>query len=63
MPVWRTSSHSAAEGQCVQVIADRQRTAVAVRDSKDPHGTRITLSMAAWSALLHSVKTGGHDQP
>jgi hypothetical protein len=50
-PRWRKSSHSGGdEGACVELAG--LAGAVAVRDSKDPHGPSLTMSPAAFRALL-----------
>ncbi|MFI0366303.1 DUF397 domain-containing protein [Actinomadura sp. 1N219] len=57
---WRKSSYSGVqEGNCVEV-ADLT-SLVAVRDSKDPHGPRLTLNTTAWHALTRHIKSGDHD--
>ncbi|WP_055590780.1 DUF397 domain-containing protein [Peterkaempfera griseoplana] len=50
-PVWRKSSYSGANGQCVEVAVPGP-AAVAVRDSKDPHGPSLTFSPEAWAAFV-----------
>ncbi|WP_433336155.1 DUF397 domain-containing protein [Spirillospora sp. CA-294931] len=58
--VWRKSSHSGQGGQdCVELasLAD----AVAVRDSKDPEGPKLTLDSGAFSALVSRIRSGRHD--
>jgi hypothetical protein len=68
---WRKSSHSTAQGQCVEVVAWRKAShsyslgqcveagtgagVVAVRDSKDPAGPRLLVSPAAWRAFTRSL--------
>ncbi len=48
---WIKSSYSTAEGpDCVEV-ATTPRT-VLVRDSKNPHGPRLTLTPTAWATFL-----------
>ncbi|GAA4241491.1 DUF397 domain-containing protein [Actinomadura meridiana] len=57
---WRKSSRSTAQGgNCVEV-ADLA-TVIAVRDSKDPDGPKLTLSTAGWRTLTRQVKNGHHD--
>lgn len=47
---WAKSSHSSGDGDnCVEVAA--QPHAVLVRDSKDPHLGRLTLTPASWAAF------------
>ena len=48
--IWRKSSYSADEGQCVE-IATLHGT-VAVRDSKEPDGPALTFTPAAFAGLL-----------
>ncbi len=50
---WRKSTHSSpANDACVEVrLTDR---AVAVRDSKDPHGGQLAVTHAQWSEFLHT---------
>ncbi|MFC8075556.1 DUF397 domain-containing protein [Streptomyces sp. NPDC057307] len=47
---WSKSTYSGGDGDnCVEVAA--QPHAVLVRDSKDPHIGRLTLTPAAWAAF------------
>ncbi|MFF5264567.1 DUF397 domain-containing protein [Actinomadura viridis] len=55
---WRTSSHTGAQNNCVEV-ADMPASlapAVAVRDSKDPDGPLLCLSPSAWRQLLAAAR-------
>ena len=54
---WRTSSHSANDGNCVEV-AGALPPAVAVRDSKDPDGPKLTFTPGEWTAFVRRVKNG-----
>lgn len=56
---WRKSSHSGGQGECVEV-ATRQPDAVAVRDSKNPHGPALALAPAQWREFLADVKVERH---
>jgi len=59
---WRKSSHSMGNGgQCVEVAGNIPNV-VAVRDSKDPAGPRLTFSRADWGAFTDGVKNGEFGQ-
>ncbi len=53
--VWRKSSRSGTEGNCVQV-AHNLSGVVAVRDSKDPDGPVLVFSVEAWRAFVAGLK-------
>ena len=53
---WRRSSHTGANGNCVEVA--QLPAVVAVRDSKDPDGPRLTFSPGEWRAFVAGVKAG-----
>jgi hypothetical protein len=54
---FRTSSHSAGNGECVEVGSSSQRIVV-VRDSKDTGGFWMTLSPVGWREFVGKVKVG-----
>jgi Domain of unknown function (DUF397) len=58
--VWRKSSKSSANGQCVEV-RDRG-AAIDVRDSKNPGGAVLTFTPGEWAAFLDGVRGGEFDQ-
>lgn len=52
---WRKSSYSEGNNaECVELAHSRQT--VAIRDSKNPAGDRLTVPLASLSTLLRSVK-------
>jgi hypothetical protein len=55
---WRRSSYSGTNGNCVETTANG--AAVAVRDSKDPDGSRLVFTPAVWRAFAAAVKAGKH---
>ena len=54
---WRKSSHSGANGGACVEVGTVSRV-VAVRDSKDPDGPKLTFSPAEWRAFVAGVKAG-----
>jgi Domain of unknown function (DUF397) len=53
--LWRKSSYSGDNGgNCVEV--GTTGLAVAVRDSKDPEGPRLTFAAETWQAFAKDVK-------
>ncbi|MGA5443701.1 DUF397 domain-containing protein [Streptomyces griseoincarnatus] len=49
--VWTKSSYSTDEGpDCVEIAATPAN--ILVRDSKTPHGPRLTLTPTTWAAFL-----------
>jgi Domain of unknown function (DUF397) len=56
--LWRKSSYSSpTSNDCVE-IATNLPGIVAIRDSKDPDGPKLTFTCQGWAAFLRRVKTG-----
>lgn len=58
---WRKSSYSGGNGDCVEVTHNLP-AAVAVRDSKNPSGSRLVLASEEWRQFTARVRAGrfGH---
>jgi hypothetical protein len=52
---WQTSSYSSQSGNCVEV-ARNLPALVAVRDSKEPDGARLVVSVEAWQVFMRKVR-------
>jgi len=48
---WRKSTHSQANGDCVEVVAV-SGSRVAIRDSKNPAGPALVIASAQWRIFL-----------
>ncbi|MGH3847567.1 MAG: DUF397 domain-containing protein [Pseudonocardiaceae bacterium] len=57
--VWRKSTFSNSQAACIEV-ADLP-DGPAVRDSKNPTGSVLTLPAAAWSVFTAGVRAGEFD--
>ncbi|WP_411137664.1 DUF397 domain-containing protein [Streptomyces sp. C10] len=53
--VWRKSSYSSANGQCVE-IGDGLPGVIPVRDSKNPAGPRLVFGAGAWTSFMAKLK-------
>lgn len=55
---WRKSSYSGgiSDQQCVELGRLTPGTGIGVRDSKDPDGGHLTLSVAQFAGLVEQVK-------
>jgi hypothetical protein len=52
---WRASSHSGANGDCVQV-APRSPSVIMVRDSKNPTGPVLAFTVSQWKEFTGALK-------
>jgi uncharacterized protein DUF397 len=52
---WHKSSRSVANGACVEVAVAPSRT-IQLRDSKNPSGSILSYSPAAWAAFIENIK-------
>lgn len=60
---WKVSSHSGQGGvDCVEV-GSFDCCGTAVRDSKNPDGSKLAFSVASWRAFHADVLAGRHDLP
>ena len=59
LAVWRKSSRSTDQGNCVEMAA--LGTTRAIRDSKNPTGPALRFTTAAWSAFTTGICTGEFD--
>jgi hypothetical protein len=57
---WTKSSYSGGNGACVEMAVPAV-SAIAVRDSKDPEGPRLTFGNGSWSAFVADVSRGAYD--
>ncbi|MEU5785309.1 DUF397 domain-containing protein [Micromonospora lupini] len=52
---WRKSTRSGDNGGACVEVADNLPGLVAVRDSKDPSGSALTFSPAAWTRFVQAI--------
>jgi hypothetical protein len=57
---WRKSRRSGSTTNCVEVAANSPGV-IAVRDSKDPDGPKLTFAPAEWDAFTAGVRAGEFD--
>lgn len=61
--LWRKSSYSNGQANCVEVAARGGRTLVAVRDSKAPDSSSLIFTTGAWRQFTDSVKPPRRNLP
>jgi hypothetical protein len=54
---WRKSSYSTNGGNCVEVARNLPGV-VAVRDSKNPDGPALVLTIGQWRAFVSGARAG-----
>lgn len=54
--IWRKSSYSTGNGGACVEVARNLPGAIAVRDSKAPHGPVLIFTPADWSTFIASLK-------
>ena len=52
---WRKTRRSAGNGACVEVAPVNGQ--IAVRDSKNPDGSRLQYPAQSWQTFITSIKT------
>ncbi|MBO4206116.1 DUF397 domain-containing protein [Micromonospora echinofusca] len=59
--MWRKSSRSGGDGDCVEVAGFAE--VVGVRDSKDRQGPVLTFAPGAWAGFVAATRAGEFDRP
>ena len=58
---WRKSSYSGSDGGCIEV-AGAQPGFIAIRDSKDAHGPKLTFVVTEWRRFISRFKINESDR-
>ena len=59
-PLWIKSSHSYANGNCVEV-SDQPEGTIGVRNSREREGPVLNFTVDEWQAFLGGVRNGEFD--
>jgi hypothetical protein len=51
---WRKPARSGSNGNCIEIAVTG--TAIAVRDSRDPHGPRLAFTPGQWRAFTTALR-------
>jgi uncharacterized protein DUF397 len=60
-PVWRKSSYSSDPDRAVCVEVAAIVDGRAIRDSKDPDGPHLSVSVASWRNFVGAIKNDAFD--
>jgi Domain of unknown function (DUF397) len=60
-PVWRKSSYSSDPDRAVCVEVAAIMGGRAIRDSKDPEGPHLSVSVASWRDFVGAIKNDAFD--
>ncbi|MEV0005108.1 DUF397 domain-containing protein [Micromonospora sp. NPDC050980] len=59
--MWRKSSRSGGNGNCVEVAGFADT--VGVRDTKDRQGPALSFAPTSWTRFVAATRTGRFDHP
>ncbi|GAA0491533.1 DUF397 domain-containing protein [Streptomyces sp. NPDC046215] len=56
--VWRKSTYSVGDEECLEIADNIPGNGVPVRDSKRPQGAALIIPAAAWTTFVTAVRSG-----